>query len=328
MPPSKISSSDKEVVLAILPIPFSVNPTQHPAEISWRLAPATTVGMALNSGTQRLKEAQVEGAWLDAQVILAATLEVDRSWLFAHGDVELTARQAELFTELIARRICHEPVAYLVGHKEFYGIDLQVDKRVLVPRPETEMLVDEVLAEIESRAGGEEDSPEVVVADIGTGSGAIALAIAANSENARIFAVDISRRALAVARENVKQIDARGQVTLLRGDLLRALPEPVDIIVANLPYISSAEYKGLDPTVRHYEPKLALESGERGLDAIARLLRQVQGKLRPRGMIYLEIGWQQGEEVAQLARDLLPTVRDIAIHRDYQGHQRMVAIAT
>lgn len=314
--------------MAILPIPFSVNQSVFSGGISWRLAPATTVGMALNSGTQRLKEAEIEGAWLDAQVILASTLDVDRSWLFAHGEVELTAQQAELYTELIVRRVNHEPVAYLVGHKEFYGIDLLVDNRVLVPRPETEMLVDEVLAEIESRMSAADAPAEIVVADIGTGSGAIALAVASNSADARIFAVDISRKALAVARENIKRIDTRGQVTWLRGDLLRALPEAVDIIVANLPYISSTDYMGLEPTVRHYEPKLALESGERGLDAIARLFRQVQGKLRPGGMIYLEIGWQQGDEVAQLARDLLPTVRDIAIHRDYQGHQRMVAIAT
>lgn len=308
--------------MAILPIPFPVNPSQYPAEIHWKLAPAATVGMALNSATQRLKEAQIEGAWLDAQVILAATLDVERPWLFAHGDVELTARQAETFTELIARRACHEPVAYLTGHKEFYGMDLLVDKRVLVPRPETEMLVDEVLAEIEVRRDA-----QVTVADIGTGSGAIALAVAANCEKARIYAVDISRKALAVAKENIKRLDARGQITLVRGDLLQALPEPVDIIVANLPYVSLAEYKGLEPTVRHYEPRLALESGERGLDAIARLLRQAPGKLRPGGMIYLEIGWRQGEEVVQLARDLLPSVRDVAVHHDYQGHQRMVAIA-
>ena len=192
-----------------------------------------------------------------------------------------------------------------------------------MPRPETEMLVDEVLAEIESR-----DVTELVVADIGTGSGAIALAIATNSPTARIYAVDISRKALAVAKENLARLDTRGQVTLLRGDLLTALPEAVDIIVANLPYVSAEEYRSLEPTVKHYEPKLALESGEKGLDAIARLLRQIQGKLRPGGMIYMEIGWQQGDAVAQLARDLLPHVRDIAVHHDYQGHQRMVAIAT
>lgn len=308
--------------MAILPIPFPVNQPQYPAEILWTLAPSTTVGMALNSATQRLKEAHIEGAWLDAQVILAATLGVDRSWLFAHGEIELTARQAEEFTDLVARRVCHEPVAYLTGHKEFYGIDLLVDRRVLVPRPETEMLVDEVLAEAESRGG-----KPLLIADVGTGSGAIALAIASNCENARIYAVDISRKALAVAKENLKRLDVRNQITLIRGDLLQSLPEAVDIIVANLPYVSTDEYKGLDPTVRHYEPKLALESGEKGLDAIARLLRQVQGKLRLGGMIYLEIGWQQADDVVRLARAILPEIRDIAVHRDYQGHERMVAIA-
>src|SRR5690606_18070192 len=122
----------------------------------------------------------------------------DRAWLFAHGEVELSERQADAFTELIVRRMRHEPVAYLTGRREFYGLDLKVDRRVLVPRPETEMLVDEVLREIESRTGAEDDTTEQVVrvADIGTGSAAIALAIAANSPAARIYAVDISRDAL------------------------------------------------------------------------------------------------------------------------------------
>jgi release factor glutamine methyltransferase len=133
----------------------------------WNLAPATSVGSALNSATQRLKEAEIETAFLDAQVILCHVLGVERPWLFAHGDTELTCRQADHFTELIARRVHQEPVAYLVGWKEFYGIELKVDRRVLIPRPETEMLVDEVLREVDSREG------LVTIADIGTGSAAI-----------------------------------------------------------------------------------------------------------------------------------------------------------
>lgn len=315
--------------MALLPLTFSVNPSREMPEIVWRLAPATTVGMALNSATQRLKEAQIEGAWLDAQVILAHTVGKDRAWLFAHGEEEMTARQAARFTDYIARRIAHEPVAYLVGHREFYGIDLLVDKRVLVPRPETEMLVDEVLEEIESRKGANSATPRpVTIADIGTGSGAIALAIASNVEAARIYAVDISKDALKVAKVNTRRLDVRRQVTLLRGDLLEPLPGKVDILVANLPYIRNDEYHGLDVNVRLYEPKLALTSGDEGLDAIRSLLQQAPAKLNPGAMIYLEIGWMQGDAVAKLASECFPSARAIAVHKDYQGNDRMVVIAT
>ncbi len=289
---------------------------------NWKLAPSTTVGYALNSATQRLKEAEIDTAHLDAQVILAHVLGVDRSWLFAHYEIELSTKQADRFTDLIARRIRQEPTAYLVGHKEFYGLDLLVDRRVLIPRPETELLVDEVLTEIDLH-----NAPEVTVADVGTGSGAIALAVAANSERARIYAMDISRSALAVARVNGRRLDCRKQITFLRGDLLAPLPEAVNIIVANLPYISSADYQELDATVRDYEPRLALESGVDGLDAICHLLRQAPGYLKNDGKLYLEIGHGQGETIRTLARNLLPQARNIEVHLDYHQRQRMAVIA-
>jgi release factor glutamine methyltransferase len=289
--------------------------------IIWRLAHGVTVGSALNSATQRLKEAELEGAWLDAQVILAHVLGVERSWLFAHAEESLSDEQAEHFTQLVARRIDYEPVAYLVGRKEFYGLDLLVDKRVLIPRPETEMLVDEVLREVAVR-----DRSPIRIADIGTGSGAIALAIALNDERTIIHAVDSSRKALAVARVNLQRLDARGQVSLYHGDLTDALPERVDIIVANLPYIGRAAYDALEPTVRAYEPRQALHGGDDGLDIIARLLRRAPLRLNEGGAIYLEIGYDQGAAVALLARNLMPHYLDIAVHQDYQGHDRMVAV--
>lgn len=298
-------------------------------QVDWKLAPATTVGTALNWAHQRLREAEIDTAYLDAQVLLAHVLEQSRAWLFAHHETTLEAAQAGRFTDLIARRVEHEPIAYLIGSKEFYGLELSVDRRVLIPRPETEMLVDEVLRDIEAGAGDGADGADAVVtvADIGTGSAAIALAIAVNSERARVYAVDISRNALAVARRNVLRHDRRKQVKLLRGDLLDPLPEPVDIIVANLPYIARAEFESLDATVRDYEPRLALESGPEGLDAIARLLRHAPSHLKPDGKIYLEIGYRQGAAVKQLARNILPHARAVHVHRDYQGHERMVAIA-
>jgi len=284
--------------------------------------PATTVGRAVNAATQRLEEAGVSTARLDAQVILAHVLGVGRSWLFAHFEYALDETQSNQFTELIARRVKHEPVAYLVGRKEFYGIELQVDRRVLIPRPETEMLVDAVLVTAANQ------SPSLVtVADVGTGSGAIALSVAANAENARIYALDVSKDALAVAAANTAQLDERGQVTLLQGDLLDALPESVDVIVANLPYVTSADYRTLDPDVRKYEPQLALEAGEQGLDVIGRLLRQVPSRLCPGGSVILEIGYNQGPAVLALLANILPQALHADVHKDYQGRDRMVTFS-
>lgn len=310
--------------MAVLPLSLPSRSPSPLESIIWKLAPDATVGSALNSATQRLKEAAIDTAFLDAQVILAHVLGVERPWLFAHGEAEMQPDLADEFTELIARRVDHEPVAYLVGRKEFYGLELMVDKRVLIPRPETEMLVDEVLSEIEARTG--DDAPCVRVADVGTGSGAIALAIAVNQPRACVQAIDVSRKALAVARVNVQRHDVRGQVTLRQGNLLEPLTEPVDILVANLPYISTREFATLDPTVRAYEPRLALESGDEGLDAIAQLLRQAAHHLAPHATIYLEIGRDQALPIFKLAQNVLPHMRDIAVHQDYQGHDRMIVI--
>jgi release factor glutamine methyltransferase len=246
-------------------------------------------------------------------------LGVGRSWLFAHYEYALDPEQADQYTELIARRVRHEPVAYLIGRKEFYGLELQVDHRVLIPRPETEMLVDAVL-EVVSCA----DHSPVVVADVGTGSGAIALAVAANAENTRIYALDVSADALAVARTNVARHDPRWQVTLLDGDLLEPLPECADIIVANLPYVTSADYPTLDLDVRGYEPHIALVAGAEGLDAIRELLRQVPAHLNPNGTVILEIGYDQGQAALNLVTQILPQARHLDLHQDYQGHDRMV----
>jgi release factor glutamine methyltransferase len=254
---------------------------------------------------------------LDAQVILAHVLGVGRSWLFAHNEQPLELEQADAYTEMIARRVRREPVAYLIGRKEFYGLELYVDPRVLIPRPETEMLVDAVL----DLAGGQ---TALVVADVGTGSGAIALAVAANAENARLYALDVSVEALSVARRNVAKHDQRQQVTLLQGDLLDSLPECADVIVANLPYVTSADYRTLDLDVRGYEPQIALEAGAQGLDVITQLLRQIPAHLQPGGTVILEIGYDQGPALLALVPQILPQAREVDLHQDYQGHDRMV----
>ncbi len=250
--------------------------------IVWKLTPATTVGGALNSATQRLQSADNDTPRLDAQIILAHVLNVNRSWLFAHHDYKLSKDEADAYTELIVRRMDHEPVAYLTGHREFYGLDFIVDQRVLIPRPETELLVDTVLDQIEMRVEELPPGRHIRVADVGTGSGAIALAVATNCAKAVVFATDLSDDAINVARANIRRLDKRCQVRLLQGDLLEPLSNKVDmarvdILAANLPYINSRDYSCLAPGVRNYEPQLALEAGPEGLDTIRRLLQQAHG---------------------------------------------------
>lgn len=289
-------------------------------EVVWKLSQDTEVGLAVNAATQRLEEANISTARLDAQVILAHVLGVDRSWLFAHYEHVLSPEQAERYMELVVRRMAHEPVAYLVNRKEFYGIELFVDGRVLIPRPETEMLVDQVLTEATIRA-----TERLVVADVGAGSGAISLAVAANAPNTAIYALDISADALAVAHKNVEDHDLSDRITLLQSNLLEALPERADIVVANLPYVTSGDFVTLEPDVRNYEPAGALVAGPLGLDLIERLLPQLPNHMAPGGLAVLEIGYNQGESVLERVEKALPQATQLELHRDYQGHDRVVS---
>lgn len=289
-------------------------------EVVWRLSSDATVGQAVNAATQRLEEAHISTARLDAQVILAHVLGVERSWLFAHYEHILSPEYADRYTELVVRRTAHEPVAYLVNRREFYGIDLYVDPRVLIPRPETEMLVDQVLTEATIR-----DPQQLVVADVGTGSGAISIAVAANAPNTKIYALDASADALAVAQHNVEFNELSERVRLIQSDLLAQLPERADIIVANLPYVTSSDYRTLAPDVRDYEPTHALVAGPRGLDLIARLLPQLPDHCKPGCLIVLEIGHNQGDAVLRLVEKVLPQATQLELQRDYQGHDRIVS---
>lgn len=288
---------------------------------TWQLPLNVTIGRAVMAARQALEASSNPSAALDAQVLLAYALGVDRAWLFAHAEVLLTPALAEAFAALITRRLNHEPVAYMLRRRDFYGLEFQVDSRVLIPRPETELLVDRVLAHIHVQA-----IAAPIIADVGTGSGAIAVTLASHCPQATLYAIDLSEAALAVAQANVQRHDQRGQITLLQGDLLAPLPVPVSIIAANLPYISQSTYATLHPTVHNYEPRLALEAGPAGLDAIARLLQQAPAHLLPDGALFLEIGDDQGEAVSVLARQQLPHAHTIALHQDYSGRNRLIII--
>lgn len=301
-------------------------------QVVWKLMSGTTVGQALASATKRLRSVDTSTAQLDAQVILARLLGRDRSWLFAHHDDVPADPELERYAELISRRANHEPVAYLVGCKEFYGLEFMVDQRVLIPRPETELLVDAVLDHIDMRTNDLPLGKRLRVADIGTGSGAIAIAVAVNAPEVDVYAADVSPDALDIARMNIKGLDKRCQVSLLEGDLLTPLANKIDlqrvnIIVANLPYITLGDYDTLQRDVRDYEPQVALTAGPEGLDTIRRLLEQAPDNLEPNGVILLEIGADQGAAVVALAEELIPQASSIILRQDHNGRDRVVMIA-
>jgi len=276
------------------------------------------VRTALREAAQRLAEAGCDQPRLEAEVLLAHALGVTRTYLLAHPERRLTPSELEDFQRLVARRREREPLAYIVGRREFYGLDLLVDRRVLVPRPETELVVDRVLEQARRR-------PIRTVWDVGTGSGAVALALAHHLPDARVVASDISAEALAVAAANRERLGLGGRVELVRADLLSAARGPLDAVVANLPYLSSEEYRAAMPEVSRYEPPLALDAGPTGLEVIARLLAQAAGLEPMPAVLLLEIGAGQGQAAMALANRFLPGHR-IALHRDLAGWDRVLEL--
>jgi len=241
---------------------------------------------------QALATAAREGVQrLDAQLLLLHSLgrpQVDRAWLLAHDGDPLTQPVAQAFSQACSRRLAGEPVAYIVGHKEFFGLDLLVDARVLVPRPDTEVLVDWALAVLERTS-------VPAVADLGTGSGAIALAIKHSRPDARVTAIDASAGALEVARSNAAQLGLA--MDCVRGHWLAGLGQRFDLLVSNPPYVADA-----DPHLAAlaHEPRTALASGADGLDDIREIVEQAPQHLTRGGWLLLEHGWDQAGAVRKL----------------------------
>jgi len=282
-------------------------------------------------GARVLEQHGCDSPRLDAELLLAHALGLSRARLLAQFDRVLSPAELARYRQLIERRRAHEPVAYIVGHQEFYGLDFYVDRRVLIPRPETELLVEKAI-ELAGKVGDSGygigvSSYPITLADVGTGSGAIAVSLAVHLPQATIYALDSSAEALEVAARNVRHHGVEGRVHLLRGDLLSPLPEPVDIVVANLPYVSETELAELPPEIRCYEPLSALDGGPNGLRHIRRLLAQAREYLSPHGAVILEIGATQGKAVAELARQHFPTA-EIEIAKDYGGLDRVVIVRT
>lgn len=259
-------------------------------------------------------------AYLDAQVLLARHLNRPRAWLLAHPAASLRPEQITALESKLLRLEKKEPLAYVIGVWEFYGLELEIGPSVLVPRPETEILVEEALSWLRSHPGRR------AVADIGTGSGCIAIALASNAASLFVVASDISAYALEVARRNVTKYHLQETVKLVQADLLiEDVNRPFDLVCANLPYIPSGMLETL--AVQKHEPILALDGGEDGLCVIRRLLDRLPGLLASGGLALLEIEADQGVAALELAREKFGTA-EITILPDLAGHDRILKIQT
>jgi release factor glutamine methyltransferase len=270
----------------------------------------------LSESTKLLAEIS-ELASLETRVILCHVLDKPREWLVLHPDFELEQRQLDLLNLMITRLQTGEPLPYLVGKQAFFGLEFKVTPDVLIPRPETELLIEECISWLE------EHPAKRKLADIGTGSGAIAITLADRFEDLDVTAIDISAKALDIAIQNADLLNVAHQIKFTQNDLLENIVDRYDVIAANLPYIPTQKLNTL--TVARYEPVLALDGGQDGLGIINRLLQQSREHLKPGGMIILEIEEGQFESAPILADTLLPGMKKSIIN-DLANHPRILKI--
>jgi len=275
-----------------------------------------TLKQALERARGVLVAHNIEEAHLECQLLLRQALGISQVQLYLGIDHELGSEEEEGFWRLVERRLSGEPIAYIRGHREFYGLDFSVEPGVLIPRPESELLVEQSIRLAQNHIG-------FAIAEIGTGSGAVAVSLALNLPRAKIYAADISASALKIARLNCEKHGVVGRVCLLQGDMLQPLPEPVDLIVANLPYVSEAELSQVSSA--GFEPLLALNGGVDGLDKIRQLCGQAGDRLRPGGSLLLEIGQGQATAVTALLACLFPSA-EIKVIPDLSGIERVVSL--
>ena len=267
-------------------------------------------------------DARSDEAGLEAELLLAHALNTDRTHLYQRLRDELTPQAESAFDALLRRRLAHEPTPYILGHKEFYGLEFEVTPDAIIPRPETETLVELVLDCARSASAG-----EMRIADVGVGCGAIAVALAVNLPEAEIIAIDISPQALALARRNAESHTVVDRIRFLEGDLLEPLDALVDVIVANLPYVRSGDFEAAPPEINEHEPRLGLDGGPDGLRLIERMLRDAPPCLKPGGALLAEIGEEQGEAARTLASAAFPRAR-IEVKQDLSGLDRVLAVLT
>jgi release factor glutamine methyltransferase len=285
--------------------------------------PNPTIAEALREAARRLREAGVEESRREAASLLAHVIERDRAFLFTHDEDALSPEKLSLFRVLVERRAEGEPLQYIKGRQEFYGLDFEVTPDVLIPRPETELLVEKALELLRVY-----QAP--LICDVGTGSGCISVALLHERSDALALALDISPEALRVARRNAERHGVGARLTPLVSDCFDALGAGelkgarFPLIVSNPPYIAERDLEALQREVRDHEPRVALTPGGDGLRIIRRLVTEAPGFLEARGHLLFEIGFGQHEAVAALVNPRVWTLLDI--HRDLQGIPRIVAL--
>lgn len=278
---------------------------------------AVTIKTALQRTREQFKEQGLQTPALDAEVLLSHVTGLDRTGLYREWEKPLSDEEATHYFVLTGKRLTGEPVAYLTGRREFMGLDFTVSPSVLIPRPETELLVETALTLL---------PPSPTMIDVGTGSGAIAVSLASLLPDAVVYAIDLSPAALDIARLNAVRHGVGERVCFFQGDLLEPLAGSVtdgrvDLIAANLPYIPIDDLPGLPREVRLFEPSLALDGGVDGLDLVRRLISAAPDFLKQDGYLLMEIGCCQGREVAIL---LKPPVWETVIKKDLAGLDRLV----
>jgi len=267
-------------------------------------------------------EKRIDSPRLSAELILSSVLQMERIQLYMHFDKEVQKAQLDKLHNLVKRCLQNEPVQYLTGKCEFYSLSFKVSPACLIPRPETELLVERAIEFLRGRQGKQ------YVCDLCTGCGCVAIAIAKNSPDAKVIATDICDKALSVAAENMAKYNLSGQIEFLQGDLFKPIISQLDVkefdlIVCNPPYISGAEYEKLDEKVKNYEPKLALDGGVDGLDVYQRIAAQAGGHLKKDGALILEIGYLQGQAVKKLLEGS-GCFGPIKIEKDFSNNDRII----
>jgi release factor glutamine methyltransferase len=291
--------------------------------MSERLEGSLTIADALREAATRLRVAGLAEPRREAGTLLSHALGRDQAFLITHADEALTVAQVSDFRGYVERRAAGEPFQYIAGRQEFYGLEFEVSPEVLIPRPETELLVEKALELLKGT-----DAP--LLCDVGTGSGCIAVTLLHERRDARGFALDLSPTALAVAARNAAHHDVERRLHLLVSDCFNALRDGehqnirFDLIASNPPYIAEADVDALQKEVREHEPRLALTPGGDGLSVIQRLVAEAPEFLKPGGHLLIEIGFDQHEQVASFIDPRVWTLLDI--YRDLQGIPRTVAL--
>ena len=274
---------------------------------------------ALTTAIDRLTAAGVPSPRMNAELLLRFTLDCDRAYLYAHPERELTTEEQTRYEEALAQRARGIPAQYITGHQEFWGMDFIVNPAVLIPRPETEHVIETVLQLVN---GGRASSPGMRIVDVGTGSGCIALALAKELSDARVHATDISPAALEVARANAARHQLENRTQFRETDLLQGLePASFDFVVSNPPYVGESEQDQVQLEVRKFEPRNAVFAGPTGLEVIERLIPQAQSALKPGGWLVMEISGT----IAQGVKRLLGRWNNIQVTNDLQGIPRVAS---